>query len=129
MTNPINNNDNLEAEDIWGQSAATAAASSQAAAAAAEEAKEDVELDSETLAMSTNELRQRIRLLDNEIRIMRSDIQRITHESRGQRDRIQENLEKVKLNKQLPYLVGNVVEVLEPDAEDGTYSLIILLYY
>lgn len=69
--------------------------------------------------MSTNELRQRIRLLDNEIRIMRSDIQRITHESRGQRDRITENLEKVKLNKQLPYLVGNVVEVLEPDAEDG----------
>jgi 26S proteasome regulatory subunit T5 len=114
MTNPNANNDNLDAEDIWGQSAAAAMA-----AAAAEEEKDDVELDSETLAMSTNELRQRIRLLDNEIRIMRSDIQRITHESRGQRDRIQENLEKVKLNKQLPYLVGNVVEVLEPDAEDG----------
>jgi 26S proteasome regulatory subunit T5 len=111
MTNP---NDNLDAEDIWGQSAAAAMA-----AVATEEEKDDVELDSETLAMSTNELRQRIRLLDNEIRIMRSDIQRITHESRGQRDRIQENLEKVKLNKQLPYLVGNVVEVLEPDAEDG----------
>jgi ATP-dependent 26S proteasome regulatory subunit len=127
MTNPNNNNDNLEAEDIWGQSAATAAAAASSQAAA-EEAKEDVELDSETLAMSTNELRQRIRLLDNEIRIMRSDIQRITHESRGQRDRIQENLEKVKLNKQLPYLVGNVVEVLEPDAEDGTCSIIILYY-
>jgi hypothetical protein len=28
-------------------------------------------------------------------------------------------LEKVKVNKQLPYLVGNVVEVLEPEAEDG----------
>jgi len=50
---------------------------------------------------------------------MRSDIQRIAHESHGQRDRIRENLEKVKVNKQLPYLVGNVVEVLEPDAEDG----------
>ena len=35
------------------------------------------------------------------------------------RKRIRENIEKVKLNKQLPYLVGNVVEVLEPDAEDG----------
>ncbi len=122
MTNPNTNNDNLDAEDIWGQSAAAAmAAAAATTSTAAEEEKDDVELDNETLAMSTNELRQRIRLLDNEIRIMRSDIQRITHESRGQRDRIQENLEKVKLNKQLPYLVGNVVEVLEPDAEDGKY--------
>lgn len=128
MTNPNANNDNLDAEDIWGQSAAAAmAAAAATTSTAAEEEKDDVELDSETLAMSTNELRQRIRLLDNEIRIMRSDIQRITHESRGQRDRIQENLEKVKLNKQLPYLVGNVVEVLEPDAEDGKYRQWIIL--
>ena len=50
---------------------------------------------------------------------MKSDLQRINHESRGQREKIRENVEKVKLNKQLPYLVGNVVEVLEPEAEDG----------
>jgi hypothetical protein len=24
------------------------------------------------------------------------------------------------MNKQLPYLVANVIEILEPDAEDGT---------
>lgn len=84
-----------------------------------EPVEEEVVLDADTLAMSTTELQQRIRLLDNEVRIMRSDIQRISHESRGQRERISENNEKVKLNKQLPYLVGNVVEVLEPDAEDG----------
>lgn len=68
-------------------------------------------LDPEILLMSNDELRQRIRLLDNDIRIMRSDIQRINHESHAQRERIKENNEKVKLNKQLPYLVGNVVEV------------------
>lgn len=28
-----------------------------------------------------------------------------------QRDKIKENKEKIKLNKQLPWLVGNVVEV------------------
>ena len=39
--------------------------------------------------------------------------------SRGQRERIRENVEKVKLNKQLPYLVGNVVKILEPDAVEG----------
>ena len=79
----------------------------------------DDTIDDDTASMSITELRQRIQLIDNEIRIFRSDIQRINHESRGQRERIRENIEKVKLNKQLPYLVGNVVEVLEPEAEDG----------
>ena len=50
---------------------------------------------------------------------MRSDIQRINHETLNQKDKIKENLDKIKLNKQLPYLVGNVVEVLDEDAEDG----------
>uniref|UniRef100_M4BCW1 AAA+ ATPase domain-containing protein n=1 Tax=Hyaloperonospora arabidopsidis (strain Emoy2) TaxID=559515 RepID=M4BCW1_HYAAE len=80
-------------------------------------------LDPEILLMSNDELRQRIRLLDNDIRIMRSDIQRINHESNSQRERIKENNEKVKLNKQLPYLVANVVEILElkddDDEQDG----------
>jgi len=113
------------------------AASSSASASGAEESKDDAgdaapepeqdpaeaaldaELEDETRHMSTAELRQRIHLLDNDIRIMRSDLQRIAHESRGQRERIKENQEKVKVNKQLPYLVGNVVEVLDPEAEDG----------
>mmetsp|Transcript_2538 Transcript_2538/g.3859 ORF Transcript_2538/g.3859 Transcript_2538/m.3859 type:complete len:465 (+) Transcript_2538:205-1599(+) len=116
-----NNNDDLEGADIWGEPTQPSASATAAASAAGETAPEDDPVldDDETLAMSTTELRQRIRLLDNDIRIMRSDVQRIAHESHGQRDRIRENLEKVKLNKQLPYLVGNVVEVLEPDAEDG----------
>jgi len=98
------NNDDLEGADIWGGDSA--------------ENEEDAILD-ETRSMTISELRQRIHLLDNDIRVMRSDIQRIAHESHAQRDRIRENMEKVKVNKQLPYLVGNVVEVLEPDAEDG----------
>ena len=95
--------DDLEGEDIWGG-----------------ESKEAEIEDDETRHMSIGELRQRIHLLNNDIRIMKSDVQRITHESRAQRDRIRDNQEKVKLNKQLPYLVANVVEILEPDAEDGT---------
>ncbi|RHY84043.1 hypothetical protein DYB35_013846, partial [Aphanomyces astaci] len=76
------------------------------------------EIEPEILGMTNDELKQRIRLLDNEIRIMRSDITRINHESQTQRERIKENNEKVKLNKQLPYLVGNVVEILEMENED-----------
>jgi 26S proteasome regulatory subunit T5 len=94
----------LEGEDIWGGG----------------ESKEAEIEDDETRHMSIGELRQRIHLLNNDIRIMKSDVQRITHESRAQRDRIRDNQEKVKLNKQLPYLVANVVEILEPHAEDGT---------
>lgn len=68
--------------------------------------------------MSSEELRQRVRLLDNEIRIMKSDIQSIDADSESQRKRIKENLDKIKLNKQLPYLVGNVVEVLDMEDEE-----------
>jgi len=110
--------DNLEGADIWGDSSNQNASTDPAADGNSPDEDETM-LDDETQHMSTSELRQRIHLLDNDIRIMRSDVQRIAHESRGQNERIRENMEKVKLNKQLPYLVGNVVEVLEPDAEDG----------
>lgn len=93
----------------------------------AEEEEEAEPEDEETRHMSISELRQRIHLLSNDIRVMKSDVQRITHESRGQRDRIRENQEKVKLNKQLPYLVANVVEILAPDAEDGACVLILYI--
>ena len=124
--------DDLEGDDIWGDGAAAAAsgetkeADNEAAAAAAPEAP-DVE-DDETRHMTVGELRQRIHLINNDVRIMKSDVQRITHESRGQRDRIRDNQEKVKLNKQLPYLVANVVEILEPDAEDGELCYVRMTY-
>lgn len=117
--------DDLEGDDIWGDSGTgdggTAEESKTADVSSA--AMEDELEDEDTRHMSISELRQRIHLINNDIRVMRSDVQRITHESRGQRDRIRENHEKVKLNKQLPYLVANVVEILEPDAEDGTSLL------
>ena len=73
-------------------------------------------------SLSNDELRMQIRALDNEIRVMKSNINRIKHESNEQRKHIKDNKEKVKLNKVLPYLVANVVEIVEPyiDAdEDG----------
>jgi hypothetical protein len=123
----------LEGDDIWGDDGNNAdeskqeeskegAETAEAGTSMQEEPEEDFE-DEETRHMSISELRQRIHLLNNDIRIMKSDVQRITHESRGQRDRIRENQEKVKLNKQLPYLVANIVEILEPDAEDGKLLL------
>lgn len=75
-------------------------------------------LDAEILRMSNDELLRRTRLLDNEIKIMRSDILRVTHEQQAMKDKIKENTEKIKVNKTLPYLVSNVVEILDVDPQD-----------
>jgi ATP-dependent 26S proteasome regulatory subunit len=42
---------------------------------------------------------------------MRSETQRLQHEQSVMKEKIRDNGEKIKQNKVLPYLVGNVVEV------------------
>jgi 26S proteasome regulatory subunit T5 len=76
------------------------------------------DIDPDILHASTDDIKARTRLLENEIRIMRSEYQRLQHEKASMEARVKDNLEKVKLNKQLPYLVGNVVELLDVDPED-----------
>jgi 26S proteasome regulatory subunit T5 len=75
-------------------------------------------LGDELAAMSTEDLKQRLRLIENEVRLLNSEKQRLTHEENSKKEAIKENAEKVKLNKQLPYLVGNVVELLSTDLEE-----------
>ena len=65
----------------------------------------------DVLRMSTDEIVSRARLLDNEIKIMKSELMRISHELQAQNEKIKENTEKIKVNKTLPYLVSNVIEV------------------
>jgi len=80
------------------------------------------ELDAELQSMTPEEIQNRSRALENEIRVMKSDISRIKHTTNEQRQHVRENMEKVKMNKQLPYLVANVIEIVEPFVdphEDG----------
>jgi ATP-dependent 26S proteasome regulatory subunit len=42
---------------------------------------------------------------------MKSETLRLQHEQGAMKEKIKDNEEKVKMNKQLPYLVANVVEV------------------
>lgn len=42
---------------------------------------------------------------------MKSEVLRVTHELQAMKDKIKENSEKIKVNKTLPYLVSNVIEV------------------
>ncbi|KNZ44559.1 uncharacterized protein VP01_903g6 [Puccinia sorghi] len=88
-----------------------------------EPASEDVkmeaepELDPEILKASPEEIMTRTRLLDNEIKIMRSENLTLSHEATMMLDKIKDNTDKIKNNKQLPFLVANVVEILDIDPD------------
>ncbi|ENN70793.1 hypothetical protein D910_03655 [Dendroctonus ponderosae] len=75
-------------------------------------------LGEEVLRMSSDEIISRTRLMDNEIKIMKSEVMRINHELQAQNEKIKENTEKIKVNKTLPYLVSNVIELLDVDPQE-----------
>ena len=53
-----------------------------------------------------------------QVRIMRSELGRIQHELQAQQETIKENEKKIKQNKTLPYLVSNIIEVLDINPEE-----------
>lgn len=52
-------------------------------------------------------------------KIMKSETQRLTHEQGHMTDKIKDNTDKIENNRQLPYLVGNVIEILDMNTADG----------
>lgn len=50
--------------------------------------------------------------------MLREESNRLNHDKAGLAERIKDNHEKIKLNNQLPYLVGNIVEVLDVDPDE-----------
>lgn len=70
----------------------------------------------EIASQSTQDIINRTKLLHNDIQVMYSESQRLQHEKAVMSERIKDNQEKIN-NKQLPYLVGNVVEILDFDAD------------
>jgi 26S proteasome regulatory subunit T5 len=75
--------------------------------------------------LNTSEIENRCRLLENEISVFKNDKIRLMHDETTMKEKIKENNDKIKLNKQLPYLVASIVEVLElddvdDDEEDGS---------
>lgn len=86
---------------------------------AEEDKEEDQEeqIDAEILNSSTRDIQARRRLLENDSRIMKSEYARLQHEKQSMVDKIKDNVDKIDNNRQLPYLVGNVVEILDLDVE------------
>lgn len=115
----------------------SAAGTSAGPSDAAMEPVED-ELPEDIRNASADDLLTRARMLDNEIRVsavftslyrcadvlitqdvqmMRNEKIRLMHEENNMKEKIKDNTQKIKDNKQLPYLVAKVVEILDVDEE------------
>jgi 26S proteasome regulatory subunit T5 len=65
-----------------------------------EEAPEEEEiLDAEILGLSTRDIIARRRLLENDMRIMKSEFQRLTHEKQTMAEKIKDNIDKIENNR------------------------------
>lgn len=60
---------------------------------------EEEQLDEEILNSSTRDIIARRRLLENDMRIMKSEFQRLTHEKANMNEKIKDNLDKIENNR------------------------------
>lgn len=61
--------------------------------------EEEDELDEEILNSATRDIINRRRLLENDMRIMKSEYQRLTHEKNAMNEKIKDNVEKIDNNR------------------------------
>lgn len=72
-----------------------------------EEPKEDEEdIDPDVLNSSTSDIVNRRRLLENELRLMRQEFQRLTHDKASMKDKIKDNLDKIENNRLVLSIFG-----------------------
>ena len=72
-----------------------------------EEPKEDEEdIDPDVLNSSTSDIVNRRRLLENELRLMRQEFQRLTHDKASMKDKIKDNLDKIENNRSVLLIFG-----------------------
>ncbi|KAM0681674.1 26S proteasome regulatory subunit 6A [Glugoides intestinalis] len=75
------------------------------------------ELDPNIEKMPIEKVAERTRLINSETRLLQNEINSIKNEIHNKSTMVVENMSKIKLNKILPFLVGNVVEIF--DAHSG----------
>lgn len=81
--------------------------------------EKEEEVDAKVRGMTTAEIIAETSRLNNQKRLVRSKMNRLVHDSKQLAAKLADNKKKIKLNKQLPWLVGNVVEILDlSDEED-----------
>lgn len=105
-----------DATDGDAEMATEPAVSEEDARAAAEErarlqAEAREALPEEVKNASVDNVQMFTRMLENEVKMLRSDHMRLVHEQTLMKEQVKDNTDKIQQNKVLPYLVGNVVEV------------------
>ncbi|EZG81160.1 26S protease regulatory subunit 6A-like protein [Gregarina niphandrodes] len=73
--------------------------------------------EGEVLGLTNEEVKQRCMLISNEVKVLQQNVAHLNHQLAFNAEQLKENEDKIKLNKQLPYLVSNVVEVLDLDSD------------
>lgn len=71
----------------------------------------------EVATLTAAELRMRTSLVDSELKYFKSEANKLKFELNNMQERIKDAIEKIRLNKQLPYLVGSVVELFDNEEE------------
>ena len=59
--------------------------------------------------LTNDQVRERIKMYENNMRQYKLELNRISHESKKVDESLKDNRAKIKQNKQLPWLVSNVV--------------------
>lgn len=60
----------------------------------------------------------RIRMFENNMRVMNSEFNQLGHEMATIRGKVEQNKEKIQKNKVLPYLVANIGEVVDVQKDE-----------
>ena len=82
-----------------------------------------VEMQDSLKNLSNDEIKNRIKMLDNNMKQFKLEHSKIKHDLSKVNEELKDNKAKIKQNKQLPWLVSNIVEVLDMPTEindDGT---------
>jgi 26S proteasome regulatory subunit T5 len=72
----------------------------------------------EVESMTNEEIAEKAKTLQNNIKVMKREQTSLTHQLNNINLQVVENEKKVKLNKQLPHLVSNFIELLDLPPED-----------
>jgi len=69
-------------------------------------------IDDEILRSTTRDIINRRKLLENDMRIMKSEFQRLTHEQNAMKEKIKDNLDKIENNRYRAFVTPNVLACL-----------------
>lgn len=70
--------------------------------------------------LSNEEIRNRIKMFEGNMKSYKLETNKLTHDTKKVDEALKDNKTKIKQNKQLPWLVSNVVEILDIEPEVDT---------